>query len=459
MKRSAWIVIFLFALAGTGSAQEIKVTHPWSGQSWNIGDAQDILWTSTGVTQPNVKIMLWKGETNVLDIVNSAPNNGRYRWRIPGSVAPGTYKIRVKTVGASTLGISAAFVISSAKITVTQPNTNVTWQPGEARLIQWTRTGPMDDRVNIRLYPNSGGMPNCTIAAFTENDGSYSWTVPGGIPSGEYQLAIRTSDSQVTGEGPNVTISSGVRMAPVPKERPSALFKSPALSISDVTLKADDDGFTILFGYRNSGTGPLPKSSDMPVKPDYRVLIDGRDISRGHLILPAFPAPPGWEVSTFFGGEIRFPFLFDDNWTIGTLVTVKINENRINGMADDSRSYNLKPMALNLGYDIMITGATLDWNTGVLKADIRIDGDFGAYKSIYLSDTRPDNSSGKAWEIEANIVPGQRFYTLSKKRNGLQGQSEHKVSIIVLLLKGSDKQAFIRDIEHRNNFFEKTFLR
>ncbi len=90
MKRSACIVTFLLVLGGIGSAQEIKVTTPWSGQSWNIGDAQDIKWTSTGVTQPNVKIMLWKGETNVLDIVDNTPNNGRYRWLIPGSIAPGT---------------------------------------------------------------------------------------------------------------------------------------------------------------------------------------------------------------------------------------------------------------------------------------------------------------------------------------------------------------------------------
>ena len=35
--------------------------HPLVRPGWNIGDAQDIRWTSTGVTQPNVKIMLWQG--------------------------------------------------------------------------------------------------------------------------------------------------------------------------------------------------------------------------------------------------------------------------------------------------------------------------------------------------------------------------------------------------------------
>ena len=110
------------------------------------------------MTQPNVKIMLWRGETNVLDIVDNTPNNGRYRWRIPGSIAPGTYKIRVRAIGATTVGISAEFEITDAKITVTQPNTNVTWKPGETHLIQWTHTSPMDDRVWIKLFPIHEGL-------------------------------------------------------------------------------------------------------------------------------------------------------------------------------------------------------------------------------------------------------------------------------------------------------------
>ena len=205
MKRSTCIVAFLFVLAGIGSAQEIKVTTPWSGQRWNIGDAQDIRWTSTGVTQPNVKIMLWRGETNILDIVDNTPNNGRYRWRIPGTIAPGPYKIRVRAIGATTVGISAEFEITDAKITVTQPNTGVTWKPGETHLIQWTHTSPMDDRVWIKLFPIHEGLSIFSIADPTENDGSYSWTVPGNVPPGEYQLILRTLDSQVVGEGPYVT--------------------------------------------------------------------------------------------------------------------------------------------------------------------------------------------------------------------------------------------------------------
>ncbi len=112
----------------------------------------------------------------------------------------------------------------------------------------------------------------------------------------------------------------------------------PALSISDVKLTADDDGFVITFSYKNSGTGPLPKSSEMPVKPDYRVLIDNREVARGNLIFPAFQAPArvGSPVVFWVRDQVSDEQVFDYNWTIGNLVTVKINENKVNGMASDS---------------------------------------------------------------------------------------------------------------------------
>ena len=75
-------------------------------------------------------------------------------------------------------------------------------------------------------------------------------------------------------------------------------------------------------------------------------------------------------------------------------------------------------------------------------------------------DAHPNYFAGTPiWEIKANVVPGQRFYTLSKKRDGLKNQIEHKVSLGVILLKGSDSLAPIMDIEHRNNIFEKAFHR
>lgn len=457
MKRTACIVTFVFVLGGIGLAQEIKVTHPGSGESWNIGDAQDIRWTSAGVTPPNVKIMLWKGETNVLDIVDNTPNNGRYRWTIPGSVAPGTYKVRVKAIGANVVGISAAFNITDAKITLTQPNTDVTWKPGETRLILWTHTSPMHNRVSIRLYPNQGGLANHSIIDSTENDGSYSWTIPGNVPSGAYQLAIRTADYQVTGEGPIVRIESGARILHLP-ERASDLLRTPALSIADVKLIPYEDALAITFAYKNSGTGPLPKASEMPVKPNYRVLIDNKEVAQGSLLFPAFQAQPGWEVSSFFGYDIKYQKqVWDSNWTIGNLVTIKINENKVNGMESDSKSYNLKPMALNFSYDAMINGMTYDWNTAMLTFTVRIDGNIGSFNKFryigtYLGSYPLDRT--------IDIIPGQRLYTITRKLDAVGAtRNEFNVALMVCFVEPSGSFPDRRDIEHRNNRYDHTFRR
>ncbi len=459
MKRSACMVVLLFVLCGIGSAQEIKVTNPTSSSRWNIGESWNIKWTSTGVTQPSIKIMLWQGATFIRDIVDNAPNNGLYSWDVPESLAPGAYKIRVKTIGAEIVGISAEFNIGNAKITVTEPSHDVTWKPGETHLIQWTHTGLMANYVRIAFWPDQGG-PLYYAAESTDNDGSFSWTIPLDVVPAKYKLVIRAVDGFPFGVSPSIIIDSGARPLHIKEERSPSFLKLPALSISDVKLTADDEGFVIMFGYKNSGTGPLPKSSEMPEKPDYRVLIDNKEVAQGSLIFPAFQAPPGWEVPSFYGYKIKYQFLFDYRWTIGNLVTVKINENKVNGIAGDSRTYNLKPMALNVSYDVMITGATLDWNTGILKTDIRIDGDFDSYEQIYLFDAHPNYFAGTpVFEIKANVIPGRRFYTLSRKREGLKGQTEHKVSLGVLLLKGSGAQDLVRDIEHRNNIFEKTFHR
>lgn len=370
MKRSVGIVAFMLLLGGIALAQEIKVTQPASGVTWNIGGTYLIQWTSAGTTKPTVKIMLWQGVTNVLDIAASAPNNGSYSWTIPSTVAPGAYKVRVKTIGDALVGIGAGFTIGSASTTTP---------------IKVARPIDPGDRAGLRL-------------------------------------------------------------------------KFPALSISDVKLAPNADGFVITFGYKNSGAGPLPKGSEMPVKPSFRVLIDNRDVNQGSLFIPEFPAPPGWEVPTYHGGFIKYPPPpnFEMNWTIGNLVTVKINENAVNGMASDSQSYNLKPMALNYSYDALITGVTLDWAKEVLTVNVRIDGHIGGdLKTLMVVNDKPFGQFAKYIDIS----DGQRTHTITEKLDGLFRWQEYKGRLWILLKANKEAYADLRDIEHRNNEYMYSFHR
>jgi hypothetical protein len=113
MKKTVCIVVFLLVFGGIGFAQSITVTQPAAGVTWNIGATYVIQWTSTGVTKPTVKIMLWQGSTFIMDIAASVPISSPYSWTIPASVTPGSYKVRVRAIGADTLGVSSAFNIAA----------------------------------------------------------------------------------------------------------------------------------------------------------------------------------------------------------------------------------------------------------------------------------------------------------------------------------------------------------
>ena len=374
MKRSVCIVTFLFILGGIGLTQEITVTQPASGVMWNIGETHLIQWTSIGTSKPTVKIMLWQGSVNVMDIADSAPNSGSYSWTIPATLAPGTYKVRVRTIGDTIVGVGADFNIGSASTTTP---------------IKVARPINPGDRAGLR-------------------------------------------------------------------------FKFPALSISDVRLTPTLEGFVVTFGYKNSGTGPLPKGSEMPIKPNFRVLIDNREVNQGSLIFPAFPAQPGWEVPTFYGCDIKYQTAprFDKTWTIGNVITLKINENKVNGMESDSHSYNLKPMALNYSYDAILTGATLDWDKEILTVNVRFDGQLGTFDKFRLFNTGSDSeivSGYGSFYKTISLVPGQRNYSITQKIEGVSGKKEFKAFLGVVGEKSPGEFPDVRDIEHRNNYNIMTF--
>ncbi len=260
-------------------------------------------------------------------------------------------------------------------------------------------------------------------------------------------------------------LAASAQTVPVAKTaKPGALLKRPALSISNVKLMPTDDGFTLTFGYKNSGTAPLPKSSEMSVKPSFRVLIDSKEVNRGSLIIPAFPAQPGWEVETSFGCEIKYApgqapkygdpneassqiHVFNMNWTMGSFVTVKINENKVNGMEADSQTYNLKQMALSYTHDVLVTDVSVDWAKTLLKVTVRVDGQTKGYRYLYV------HNRMLPWPFVeyVELVPGQYMYTVSRKFGGLHDVQETGGEIWSWLTVNKVPLADIRDIDHRNN--------
>jgi len=64
----------------------------------------------------------------------------------------------------------------SGTLTLTAPNGGETLNVGQSFAVSWSSSGTLG---NVKLeYSTNGGTGWTTIAASTENDGSYSWTVP-----------------------------------------------------------------------------------------------------------------------------------------------------------------------------------------------------------------------------------------------------------------------------------------
>lgn len=87
-------------------------------------------------------------------------------------------------------------LLSLVSITVTNPNTAVTWYLGESQTIQWSSSGVSGNvKIEInRLYP--GGAWE-TIVASTANDGSHPWTVAGAVSSAARIRVSAVSDPSI----------------------------------------------------------------------------------------------------------------------------------------------------------------------------------------------------------------------------------------------------------------------
>ncbi|MBE0665551.1 MAG: hypothetical protein IH584_06970, partial [Candidatus Aminicenantes bacterium] len=249
-----------------------------------------------------------------------------------------------------------------------------------------------------------------------------------------------------------------------PDRLPPPRFKFPRLEVSKIDLTPNVDGFGIIFNYKNVGEAPLPKASEVPLKPSYRVLIDGRETAKGFLFIPAFAAQPGWEQKGYFGGWIVLPTsraAEENNWHIGTTVTVHINENQVMGMKSHTLSLPLKPIALKYKCDALITGVSLNWQTRVVTVSLRVDGMFPASGNINLTCSDRDeftiSPSYKMSFFQTVVLMGnQHFYTISRKL----GIPEHYRSITLYVKAyapsgGNDSTGQAVDMDYRNNFWKQ----
>ena len=175
-------------------SNELIVTVPNGGESWQAGSSQIINWTDN--ISGNVKIELFKGGVLNSLITASTPSTGSYTWdNIPVGTAAGLdYTITITSVNnPSTSDISDAnFEIFSGNITVVSPNGGESWQAGTSKSITWTDN--IVENVTIDLY--KGGSFHSIISTATASDGTRIWDIPFDHESGtDYTVKITSIDN------------------------------------------------------------------------------------------------------------------------------------------------------------------------------------------------------------------------------------------------------------------------
>lgn len=81
----------------------ITVTSPNGGETWQVGSAQTIKWTTNNIPSSNSMTVRLRDESGVEhyfysgDYANAVPNNGFFSITVPTSLASGKYKAEVKT--------------------------------------------------------------------------------------------------------------------------------------------------------------------------------------------------------------------------------------------------------------------------------------------------------------------------------------------------------------------------
>ena len=371
-------------------------------------------------------------------------------------------------------GLCFCLLAFGQTITVTSPAAGVTWYRGSPYTITWTKSGAMPDTIKIRL--RRWGAPEseaavANIADSTANDESSDpWTIPNTVPAGDYFVRVRTTtDPDVIGNSGKFHISGAKFVSRIPPERmPPLLQKFPRLEVSNIGLSPNTDGFGIVFSYKNVGEGALPKASEVPVKPSYRVLIDGREVAKGFLFIPAFAAQPGWEQTGYFGGWIKLPSLAllarnspganiyvplaeIYNWYIGDQVTVHINENKVMGMESHTLGKNLRLMVKSQGnmYDLQINNVSYDWTTHHIKIVIVLDGKIPNNKNFDLVCTNneflPD---GRFFSRQAM---DKRIYNFSIKVN-IPPSDKYKVFPVFIVPNAEHPEQNIGDFNWRSNW-------
>jgi hypothetical protein len=168
----------------------IDVTSPNGGEDLEVDSLYDITWNAPGpIGDLKIDYSINNG-ASWIEITASTENDGSFAWNVPDNLSSQCL-IRISEVNGSLTdtGDAVFSIVPVPVITVMSPNGSENWLMNSQHDITWTSVGLVGD---VKLeYSIDNGTSYWEIAAATENDGSYPWTVPA---STSWQCLVRITD-------------------------------------------------------------------------------------------------------------------------------------------------------------------------------------------------------------------------------------------------------------------------
>jgi hypothetical protein len=173
-------------------APQLVLRAPNGGETWAIGAAQAIEWTSTGNVGAAVDIELSRdgGQSWTL-VLDDTPNDGSASWTPTG---PATIQARLRVSDSAAPAVTdesdADFALRAGVLRLLAPNGGEILDLGGETTLQWSSSGATSGLVDI-LLSRDGGASWTPLWSSTANDGSELWSGIEGPASARARLRIR----------------------------------------------------------------------------------------------------------------------------------------------------------------------------------------------------------------------------------------------------------------------------
>ena len=158
--------------------EDIIVTSPDGGEFWQVGSSQQITWVSAPTsTQFRIYYSIDNSSWNYLGYTYS----NSYNFTIPNNPSS-QWKFKIADYDNSCIFDESDdyFTVTPGDVALNYPNGGNTFYVGSSYNITWTDEYIDGNYVKLEYSSNNGASWQ-EIVSVTENDGSYSWTVPDDI--------------------------------------------------------------------------------------------------------------------------------------------------------------------------------------------------------------------------------------------------------------------------------------